>query len=64
MLNKAHVGPRGSVAQVGLCLNLHVVLKLVVHTNSHLADQKPKQTKSNYFNVLFKFGVIMQDLLE
>lgn len=48
MLNKAHVGPRGSVAQVGLCLNLHIVL----------------QMKSNYFNVLFKFGVIMQDLLE
>lgn len=58
------MGPRGSVEEAGLCLNLHIVLKSIACTDSHLADQKPKLMKINYFNVFFKFGVIMQDLPE
>lgn len=56
--------PRGSVEEAGLYLNLHIVLKSIVCTDSQLADQKPKQIKSDYFNVFFKFEVIMQDLPE
>lgn len=55
------MGPRGIVGEAILYLNLHIVLKSVVCADTHLADQKSSQMKSNYFNVFLKLGVIMQE---
>lgn len=58
------MGPRWIVEEAILYLKLHIVPKYIVCADTHLADQKSSQMKSNYFNTFLKFGVIMQDLPE